>query len=205
MFSKQRVLCTIFGSACLLQAQQQQRAPAFEVATIRPNNGGGGAFLQALPGRLTMTNMSVKTLIVVGYGIQGFQIAGDPPWIGSSNYDVQAVAAGNTPVNEIEGPMLRKLLEERFKLATHRETRQLPAYELTLVKDASKLQPAKPGSCIPYAADAPPLAASALGGGIPFCGYPHSASNGLNRALDGAGVSMGCWRRICRGPNSIEL
>lgn len=137
-----------------------------------------------------MTNMSLRTLIVVAYGFQPYQIAGDPPWISTSNYDIQATASGNTSVNEMEGPMLRALLEDRFHLTTHRETRQLAAYELTLVKSASKLQPTKDGACVSYATDAPPPTAATQGAGVPFCGYPHNSSNGLNRALDGAGVSM---------------
>jgi uncharacterized protein (TIGR03435 family) len=181
------ILSTILLATGLLRAQS---GPTFEVASIRPNSRGGGTFVQALPGTLAMTNFSLRTLIVFAYGIQGYQISGEPSWISSQNYDIQAKAEGNTSVNQMEGPMLRALLADRFKLVFHRETKQLPVYELTLAKGGVKLQPTKEGSCTPYQTDAPPPPASATGAIQTFCGYPHLTSSGSNRALDGAGVSM---------------
>jgi len=47
------------------------------------------------------------------------------------------------------GPMLRALLEDRFKLKIRRETKETPVYALTAAKNGFKLQPLKEGSCIP--------------------------------------------------------
>jgi uncharacterized protein (TIGR03435 family) len=44
--------------------------------------------------------------------------------------------------------MLRTLLEDRFKLTVHRDTRELPVYELAVAKSGLKLQPLQDGSCI---------------------------------------------------------
>ncbi len=41
--------------------------------------------------------------------------------------------------------MLQALLEDRFKLVVHTETKELPVYSLTLAKNGSKLHEAKPG------------------------------------------------------------
>jgi len=41
--------------------------------------------------------------------------------------------------------MLQALLEDRFKLKTHRETRELPVYDLTVSRSGLKLQPPKEG------------------------------------------------------------
>jgi uncharacterized protein (TIGR03435 family) len=49
--------------------------------------------------------------------------------------------------------MLRTLLEERFKLNVHRETRDLPAYELLLTKTGSSLKAAEPRACEPAGAN----------------------------------------------------
>jgi uncharacterized protein (TIGR03435 family) len=47
------------------------------------------------------------------------------------------------------GPMLQALLEDRFQLKVHRETREIPLYALTVAKSGLKLQPADGGSCTP--------------------------------------------------------
>jgi uncharacterized protein (TIGR03435 family) len=52
--------------------------------------------------------------------------------------------------------MLRALLEDRFKLRIHRETREVPVYVLTVVKSGSKLQPFKEGTCTPIDLTKPP-------------------------------------------------
>jgi len=47
----------------------------------------------------------------------------------------------------MNGPMLQALLEDRFKLRIHRETRQLPVYELTVARGGSRLTQFREGSC----------------------------------------------------------
>jgi uncharacterized protein (TIGR03435 family) len=42
--------------------------------------------------------------------------------------------------------MLARLLQERFGLVLHRETRTFPVYELLVAKDGPKLEPAAPGA-----------------------------------------------------------
>ena len=46
--------------------------------------------------------------------------------------------------------MFQALLEDRFKLKIHRETREIPVYELTVARSGFKLQPLKEGSCTPF-------------------------------------------------------
>jgi uncharacterized protein (TIGR03435 family) len=140
-----------------------------------------------------MTNLTLRRLILNAYGVQDHQLSGDPPWAASEHYDIQATAAGNTSVQQMEGPMLQVLLEERFKLMLHRETRQLPVYELAPGKDGAKLQPSKEGSCTTYSVDSAPPPAPAPGQpNGNFCGL-HLTVNGLNRTLDGKGVTMAAF------------
>ena len=174
------------GSLAICQAQ-----PEFEVASVKPAaNPEGRALIQALPGRLTMTNLALRRLILIAYGLQDYQLAGDPAGIDSEHYDIQAKAGGTATVQQIEGPMLRELLEARFQLVLHRETRQLPVYELRMSKRGAKPEPAKEGSCIPYVVDSPPPAATPAGESRPnYCGV-HGTVDGLNRTLEGKAVSM---------------
>jgi uncharacterized protein (TIGR03435 family) len=46
--------------------------------------------------------------------------------------------------------MLQAVLEDRFKLKIHYETREVPIYELAIAKSGLKLNPFKPGACAPF-------------------------------------------------------
>jgi uncharacterized protein (TIGR03435 family) len=56
--------------------------------------------------------------------------------------------AGTTPAQSRE--MLQTLLAERFKLAVHWETRQLPVYALRIALGKSKLEPSDPEKDPPF-------------------------------------------------------
>ena len=164
--------------------------PAFEAASVKPSRSGLGPSGRILPGRLVRTNTSLLDLIAFAYGVRTDQVAEGPSWMASDHYDIEATAAGNTPLNQIAGAMLQALLEDRFKLVLHRETRQLPVYELTVVRNGLKLQPMKEGSCTPFSPDSPPLPPGTSR--FPFCGYPRNyGPTGVNWTLDGDAVSMG--------------
>src|SRR5580698_1221154 len=91
------------------------------------------------------------------YSVQLFQISGGPDWINSERYDIVAKADGSASGKQMTGPMLQTLLEDRFKLRFHRETKLLPVYELTVAKGGTKLKRSKEGGCIPFSMDSPPL------------------------------------------------
>jgi len=118
--------------------------------------------VQALPGgRLVMRNFSLYGLIQFAYGVKAFQVVGEPAWIGAAHYDVQAKSDGDFSVNQMEGPMLQRLLADRFQLKLHRETRQMPVYELSVAKAGVKMRVTQTGECVLYDANATPPAAPA--------------------------------------------
>jgi uncharacterized protein (TIGR03435 family) len=82
------------------------------------------------------------------------------------------------------GPMLQTLLEDRFRLKTHREIEEAPMYALTVAKSGLKLKPIKEGDCLP---DGPPEWPQ---GGKPPCGWTGWGVNGPNRTLLGGGVPL---------------
>jgi uncharacterized protein (TIGR03435 family) len=174
-------------------AQSPTERPRFEVASIKLHPGIGNlVHIQPLPGgRLVVENFSLKFLIQTAYGADASQILGGPDWIGSDRYDIEAKAEGNASGKLMTGPMLQTLLEDRFKLSIHRETRQLPIYELTLAKSGVKMPPAKAGACIPFSMDSPPWPTPAPGEPRPiFCGFRGFGVEGLNRKLEMPGVTM---------------
>ena len=105
---------------------QQTAAPSFEAASVKPNKAGGPSSVRATPGgMLAVTNNTLANIVRNAYGLQMMQIVGGPAWMSSDHWDITAKAA--SPFAQPEGmAMLRALLADRFKLAAHRETREMP-------------------------------------------------------------------------------
>jgi uncharacterized protein (TIGR03435 family) len=76
-------------------------------------------------------------------------IEGGPDWIHSEPFEIDAKSDGHPSILMMLGPMMQAILEDRFKVKIHRETRQGPVYELVLGKGSPKLKPLAEGSCIP--------------------------------------------------------
>jgi len=87
----------------------------------------------------------------------GTSLPSELAWITSDRYIIIATAEGKPGRQVINGDMLRALLEDRFKLKTHRENREAPAYTLTVAPSGAKLKQFEEGSCIPYEPGAPVL------------------------------------------------
>jgi bla regulator protein BlaR1 len=112
---------------------------AFEVASVKPTaETGSGRSLNRLPGgRFSTTNATVEMMIEFAYDVRAPQISGGPTWLESDGFDIVAKAEGENPDLRL---MLQKLLEDRFKLALHRETKELSEYTLVVGKSGPKLQ-----------------------------------------------------------------
>ena len=138
------------------QTQDTATAFAYEVASIRPNKSGGNTVrIMSRRDGLTATGATLKMLIKTAYQVEDHQIAGAPNWFDSEKYDIEAkvdrsVAEELPKLSEDRRAletqrMLQALLADRLKLTLHRETKELPVYELVIVKNGPKLQEAKPG------------------------------------------------------------
>jgi uncharacterized protein (TIGR03435 family) len=112
--------------AVLARAQAPSSPPSqsFAVAAIKENHSGERIMLfnPRRGGRFTATNCSLGLLIQYAYDVMQFQISGAPDWVQSNRYDIAAKAEGDPPVNEIRA-MLQGLLEDRFQLKHHWETK----------------------------------------------------------------------------------
>jgi uncharacterized protein (TIGR03435 family) len=118
--------------------------PAFAVASIRPSSGQvqfeHDGITETTPGSVRMHDVTVATCITWAYSIQHGQLSG-PAWIENEHWDIQAKA--DEPVKDDQlRLMMRALLEERFKLAFHRERKELRAYVLTVGKGERKFRQA---------------------------------------------------------------
>jgi uncharacterized protein (TIGR03435 family) len=117
-------------------------------------------------------------------------VRGGPGWFDSDHYSILATASGNASRGQMNGPMLRALLEERFKLKVHRESKTVPVYALTLSKGQLKLKSAQPGRCVQSDPTQMPPAPAPGEPPLVVCGRPIPAPNGRNVMFDVFGVSI---------------
>jgi uncharacterized protein (TIGR03435 family) len=132
-------------------------------------------------GRFVSNNVTLKQLIAFGYAFRDSQLVGGPAWITADRWNIEAKAEeGSIPppsgppdpnVPTPIGIRLQSLLEDRFQLRTHRESRELPIYVLTVFKDGLKMKsvdaPPRPTPGQPLPPPPPPPPPGAPGGGLP--------------------------------------
>jgi len=176
--------CAVFGQA----------AARFEVASIKPNtNPGPGVItgiIRPLPGgRLSANAVLPRFIIQFAYAIRPYQISGGPDWINSAHYDIEAKAEGNATPQQIR-LMTQSLLEDRFKLKAHRETRELPVYDLTVSRSGLKLLSPKEGSCVTPDPNGPPLVPAPGQAPTPVCGAAVVTITPSGARILGGKVSM---------------
>jgi uncharacterized protein (TIGR03435 family) len=115
--------------------------PVFEVATIKISNPAARGKRFGVSGReLRTINTSVSDLVTFAYGLHARQIVGGPAWLETEKYDLLAKpGGGGQPSDKQWKTMVQKLLADRFKLAFHREKKEIPVYAVTVGKTGPKL------------------------------------------------------------------
>ena len=116
-------------------------SPEFDVATIKATNPEmPGKQFMAKGHEFVTINTTLNDLITFAYGVHSRQVAGGPAWMVSEKFDLNGKSGGESqPTDAQWKSMIRKLLEDRFKLTYHREPRALPVYALTVAKGGPKL------------------------------------------------------------------
>jgi uncharacterized protein (TIGR03435 family) len=93
-------------------------------------------------GVFTATNVTLVDLIVRVYPTRRIQMQGGPSWIDSDRFDILAKAAEGRYDMQYQDyvPMVQMLLEKRFALKMHRETKEAQVMALVLGKDPHRLR-----------------------------------------------------------------
>ena len=129
-----------------------QTKPAFEVATIKPSpsldpakiaaalQAGGkmpiGANVEG--SRADYLYLDLRSLMSLAYGVKPYQITG-PDWMATEHFDIVAKMPEGS--KKADAPkMLQTLLEDRFKLTTHRASAEHPVLALVVGKGGPKLK-----------------------------------------------------------------
>jgi uncharacterized protein (TIGR03435 family) len=184
------LVALLLSAAVAIAVTAQEKDATFEVASVKANRSGdGNGTLRGLPGgRVQATNMPVRPIITFAYQLAGYQLIGGPGWLTTDRYDVIAKLAGEPsaapaalPGVNTPNPMqlaLRHLLEDRFKLKVHRETREMDIYALVMAKPGGGpgpgLKPTTQDCAAAAAAAQRPGAAPPGTPGQPFCGIAGS-------------------------------
>lgn len=167
--------------AALLTDSTGGKLPSFEVATVKPSNGSNNRMIMNRPGRLTIRNMPLKSLIEFAFDARSdSQITGGPGWINTQSYDIDAqedeaqVAAMKKEPQEQKRQlqlMLQSLLIERFHLKVSHGSREVPVYALVVAKGGPKLKRSTAAPPIPSAGPMPMVPRAGHGGGDRGGGY----------------------------------
>jgi uncharacterized protein (TIGR03435 family) len=164
-------LCVALGAIVPAEFQVSSD-PRFEVASIKPNRSDDGRIsISSQNGTFRATGVTLGVLLRNAYRVQEFQIANGPRWIDADRFDIIAKEPDGGERSGPRGPgptrqqlMLRGLLAERFNLAVHNETRQLPVFALVLARRDGRLGPQLRPSAVDCAT--PPAAAPGV---LPSC------------------------------------
>jgi uncharacterized protein (TIGR03435 family) len=181
----------------------------FDVVSIKPcenepvtppgQRSSQGGFPNSSPGRFFIECGTVERLISTAYVQNGDPLTnqaarigdvewlkGVPGWVRSEKFTIEAKAAGTPDRKVMLGPMLRALLEDRFKLKIHRATDEAAMYVMTVAKGGLKIQPIGEDGCTKLDPDNPPGrgngALDLTGAAKPTCGVMSLANfNGQTR------------------------
>jgi len=124
--------------------------PPFEVATIKATKADvDESMLMFTADGVSITGIPLAMIMREAFSTEDDHLIGEPPWVKSSRFDIEAkVAPEDAP--KLKGlsfaqrkAMLVELLVDRFGLKYHRETRDLPVYDLVIAKGGLKMQPSK--------------------------------------------------------------
>jgi uncharacterized protein (TIGR03435 family) len=110
----------------------------FEVASIRRHTDatGGRAGIEDNPSLVRIENLPVRALIRIAYGVMDGQI--EPGRLDASPWDIVAKPPAGYESRHLP-VLLRNLLEDRFGLRVHRETRNVAAFALRQAPSGARL------------------------------------------------------------------
>ena len=142
------LMAGVMAIATANTVRAQTRAE-FDVASVKPDKSGArpnfdSPYVFSPSGRFTATDVTLTELIILAYQTRRIQMQGGPGWLDVDRFDVAAKA--DDAAGPVRGAqvlaMIQTMLQDRFKLALHRETRELSVYALVVGKNGHKLQKA---------------------------------------------------------------
>jgi len=137
------LMAGVMAIATANTVRAQTRAE-FDVASVKPDKSGArpnfdSPYVFSPSGRFTATDVTLTELIILAYQTRRIQMQGGPGWLDVDRFDVAAKA--DDAAGPVRGAqvlaMIQTMLQDRFKLALHRETRELSVYALVVGKNGT--------------------------------------------------------------------
>lgn len=144
-----RTALTVAAAAAMAVASGQapDATPQFEVISIKPALSGPTVLRSCRGDRFAVRRTRLSSLVGWAFQFGALRIQGLPEWANNKDpgYTIEAKALG--PMSEAEcRAMVQSMLAMRFKMAAHREQKEMRAYALTVTKKGAKLREVAPGS-----------------------------------------------------------
>lgn len=152
-----RLCLALFVATPCLQAQTAatppadagMKVPSYDVATIKPSTSvNDNSGITTRDSTLQTQNVPLKDLLQFACHVRKQLIFGLPSWAEAARYDINAkivdpnMAQLSKLTPEQRRGMILRLLEDRFSLKWHYETRVMSDYDLVIAKDGPRLKPA---------------------------------------------------------------
>ncbi len=141
-----RYLLSLLAAAGLLSAQSLAK-PAFDVVSIKENRDNSGPPIwtpQRSGNRVTLRKVRPEIIIDYAWHIDNLWQVSFPDNMPLDWLDIEAEAPGNPDEDNLR-LMFQSMLEDRFKVKTHYEQRQIDQWDLVVSKPG-KLKAADPES-----------------------------------------------------------
>jgi uncharacterized protein (TIGR03435 family) len=125
----------------------------WNVISVKPTQScATGSGMQVATDGVHVFCLPLRALIQIAWAInEGSRVLGAPAWTNETMYNIDAKVAGEDVATfgkqgvGQRNRMLQQLLQDRFKLRAHLESRELPIYELVVAKGGPKLKEATQG------------------------------------------------------------
>src|SRR5580704_8126676 len=208
-----RMILTGFASlAAYGQPPAQPAGPSFDVASIKPApppaNGGRGMIMGMSggpgskdPGLYRCNNCNLSMLVTQSYNFKYYQLS-VPISFENERFNISAKVPDGTTKEQLR-LMLQNLLAERFKLAIHRDQKEMQVYDLVVVKGGLKIKEAveEPAKDADADAPLPPLGRGGRGPNVDKDGYPviPKGCNGCVMVIPGGKARMHMEKETMQG------
>lgn len=148
-----------FGQKPSFEVVSIKQAPPPSAQGMRMGSGGGPG--SGDPGHWRGENLSLSDLVHNAYNLKRHEYSG-PEWMNDVRFDIQAKVPAGATRDDLK-LMLQDMLQERFHLEFHRETKEMSGFELVVAKNGPKLKESEPPAPVDAGVKPPPMGPLKLG------------------------------------------